>query len=577
MLRTVATICLLLLPGVFARGEEKLTAAEQQRLSGEIGRLMGDLDSDRFEVRRSAAARLEEMAAQPELGRLLSGEFKRALLRPDISFEVRWHLERWSRRLPEAPAEPVADASPEELDRLVRQLDDDSYAVRLGAAQRLQWLTNNPKLVCPLMLRLKQRLAVAAPAANARGELEKAWQRARGAWLLSDPAGWQLPAVADEQMQQWVDELPQPAPAGEAAGRWQVHRVAERELLDLLARDEYLPRVAQLLKARLAQGLDADAAARLRAVLDLTRPEMVAEYWQGRRHLSEQHLLVGVPTMSPGAVNPSHFDPVDERTAHCVSGNSLSPGDYPVGVAFPHPRQEGAVFHLVYLPTPRRRMAYTHYVQTDEAKRLAAISRRTLDRMLENKRLLSEPELVMLGQLDAAEVSRFAGKYFSLVDDGQLPDSGMYRLGGRPSRFGMICAQLAVDGTKDAMPGLADAMAKRSFLPPTSLAPHRLHWLAALSIAARDPWPEVEAWLAGCIGESEILVEGRPSGAEVGATAAVVLLNRHGRSLSAFDLTPAADPLMARLHVDGYRFSSEEARKRVQQWWQQEREKKQTP
>jgi hypothetical protein len=183
----------------------------------------------------------------------------------------------------------------------------------------------------------------------------------------------------------------------------------------------------------------------------------------------------------------------------------------------------------------------------------------------------------MLGQLDAAEVSRFAGKYFSLVDDGQLPDSGMHRLGGRPSRFGMICAQLAVDGTKDAMPGLADAMAKRSFLPPTSLAPHRLHWLAALSIATRDPWPEVEAWLAGCIGEPEILVEGRPSGAEVGATAAVVLLNRHGRSLSAFDLTPIADPLMTRLHVDGYRFSSEEARRRVQQWWQQEREKKQTP
>jgi hypothetical protein len=393
MFRTVATVCLLLVSGVWARGEEKLTAAEQQRLSGEIGRLLGDLDSDRFEVRRRAAARLEEMVARPELGRLLSGEFNRALLRPDISFEVRWHLEHWSRRLPEAPPEPVADASPEELDRLVRQLDDDSYAVRLGAAQRLQWLTDNPKLVCPLMLRLKQRLAVAAPAANARGQLEKAWQQARGAWLLSDPAGWQLPAVADEQMQQWVDELAQPAPAGEAAGRWQVHRVAERELLDLLARDEYLPRVVQLLKARLAQGLDADAAARLRDVLDLTRPAMVAEYWQGRRHQGEQHMLVGVPTMSSGAVNPSHFDPVDERTAHCVSGNSLSPGDYPVGVAFPHPQQEGAIFHLVYLPTPRRRMAYTQYVQTDEAKRLAAISRRTLDRMLEKNRLLSEPEL----------------------------------------------------------------------------------------------------------------------------------------------------------------------------------------
>ena len=46
------------------------------------------------------------------------------------------------------------------------------------------------------------------------------------------------------------------------------------------------------------------------------------------------------------------------------------------------------------------------------------------------------------------------------------------------------------------MPGLAEAIAKNRFLPPTLLAPYRLEWLAALSIAARDPWPGVDAWLA---------------------------------------------------------------------------------
>ena len=392
---------------------------------------------------------------------------------------------------------------------------------------------------------------------------------------MSDPAGWELPAIDDEQMRQWIDDLARPAPKGESPGQWEVHRAAQRELLDLLARDEYVQKLTAAIKSRLKQDLDADAAARLQAVLDLTKPELVAEYWQDRRQLSEQHMLVGVPTMAPGAINPSHFDRIDDRTAHCVSGNSLSPGEYPVGVAFPHPQQEGAIFHLVNLPTPRRRMAYTHYVQTDEAKRLAALSRRTFDRILESKRLLGEPELLMLGQLDPAEASRFAGKYFFAVDDGRLPNSGMPRLGGQPSRFGMICVQLALDGTKDAMPGLTEAIAKGRFLPPTAVAPYRLQWFAAFSIAARDPWPEIDAWLAEQIASRETLILIRATGgAEVGATAAAMLLARHNRPLAGFDLQPVADPMLNRLHVNGYRFASEDARKRVQQWWEEGAAKK---
>jgi hypothetical protein len=153
----------------------------------------------------------------------------------------------------------------------------------------------------------------------------------------------------------------------------------------------------------------------------------------------------------------------------------------------------------------------------------------------------------------------------------------LHRLGGRPSRFGMICVQLAIDGTKDALPGLTDAIAKRVFLPPTSLSPYRLHWLAALSIAARDPWPEVDAWLAGRLAEPEALMEGRPSAPELGATAAALLLGRHGRAPSEFDLQSAAEPLLAKLHVDGYRFSGDESRKKVQQWWEQEKATSKTP
>jgi hypothetical protein len=141
----------------------------------------------------------------------------------------------------------------------------------------------------------------------------------------------------------------------------------------------------------------------------------------------------------------------------------------------------------------------------------------------------------------------------------------------------MILVQLAFDGTKDALPGLTDAIAKNAFLPPTSLAPYRLHWLAAFSIAARDPWPDVDVWLAGRIGNAEALIEGRPSSAAVGATAAALLLQRRGRTPAQFDLQPAPDPLLLKLHVNGYRFGSDEAPKKIQQWWEEMQDKKKTP
>ena len=567
-------------------------AGRLQQLKVEVARLIGELDSERFDDRRAAAARLETMVGQPELAPWLSAEFRRWLLRADISFEVRWRLEQWVRRLPPTPLPPAASVSDAELDRVVRQLDDESYAARRGAVERLEWLLSNPKLVGPLLLRLKRRLADTAQPADAEGPLESAWKRAWGAWLLSEPSASMLPPASDEQIRQWVDDLARPTPAGKRPGRWRLHRTARRELLVLLASDRCTPRVVQALQARLDQGLEAAAAARLQDLLDLTKPAMVAEYWYGRRHLGEQHLIVGVPLMSPGATRPSYFDRVDEHTAHCVSGNSLSPGDYPVGVAFPHPKQPGAMFHLVNLPTPRRRLAYAYYVQTDQATRLAALSRRTLDRFLADKHLLTEPELRMLAGLDPREVSRFAGRYFLLVEDGPQTGPPAAVTGGQPSRFGRICAQLAIDGTQEATAGLTEAIAQRRFLPPTPASPYRLEWLAALSLATRDPWPGVDEWLAGQIGNQDTLRESssahRPPtpdegddsagkaaprasrtlpAAEIGATAAALLLKRHGERPADFKLVPIHDPLMLSLHLDGYRFQSPQSPARVQQWW----------
>ena len=575
MYRRTLIFSLFLLPIGPAPAEDAPAGPDRERFRGEVGRLLEQLDSGQFEVRRRAAAELEELASRPEWGRLLSAEFARVLVQPDVSFEVRWHLKRWCARLPEVPPEPPEHVAGDELDRLVEQLNDDSYAARLGAARRLEWLTGNAKLVCPVMVRLKRRLDDPALGGEDRHVLESTWHQVRGTWLLSDPGGWQLPAVSGEQIDRWIDDLARPAPVKN--GSQPVQSTARRELEDLLARDEYLPRVKQALQSRLSRRLAPEAAARLKKVLELTRPAMVAEYWYARRHTTEQHLLVDVPSLGPEAVRPSHFDRIDDRVAHCVSGNTLSQGDYPVGVAFPSPKPPSGFFHLVNLPTPRRRMAYAHYVRTDEARRLTALSRRTLQRMLGEKRGLSPAELLMLAQLDADEVSRFAGKYFHAVRDRPLWSPQIAATSwrdprqGQPSLFGMLCAQLAVDGTRAAMPGLLEAIDRGRFLPPGSTAPYRLHHVAALSIAIRDPWPSVDAWLAGSIARNEMLVEGRPGGPESGATAAAVLLERHRRQPGPFELQPAPDPVLARIGVDGYRFGSAEAPRRVQQWWEREK------
>jgi len=566
---------LLMAAGVGLGAEETLSGASPDTLEEQVSRLLDELDSDDYSIRQRAATRLGEMVARPDLGERLAAEFHRVLMQPEVSFEVRWHLERFAAKLPEPAHEPPDAVAPEELDRVLEQLDDDSYAVRLGAGRRLEWLLGHPQNALPMLVHVKRRLVDRELSDATRRRLERALGVARGAWLLSDPADWDLPELSREQIAGWVDELAGlRGPAPRRPGDSGLH-VAEQELRDALARDEYVPAIKELIEARLARaGLDPAAAAALKRLLDLTRPAMVAEYWTDGRHEGEQHLLVGVPSMTERSIRPSHFDRIDDETAHCVSGSNLSPGDYPVGVAIPHPNQEGAIFHLVNLPNPRRRMAYTHKAKIDDAVRLRALSRRTLARFLDEKTPLDEAELVMLAQLDAGEVSRFAAEYFFAVEDEQLPPSGRRRLGGRPSRFGMLCGELAVRGTNEALPGLQRAIDKGRFLPPTSMAPYRMHWLAALAVALRDPWPEVDQWLAETLQRDVALADGDADGPQLGATAAAILLERHDRQPSSFDLQPAPAAELLRLAIDGYRFSGEEARKKVLDWWQGEKDRK---
>ena len=334
----------------------------------------------------------------------------------------------------------------------------------------------------------------------------------------------------------------------------------------------YVAKVKQALEQRLKRpGLDSKTVGRINDLLELTRPVMVAECW-GRtglnrkvRLIGAQYLVVGVPDLGPGAQRPSHFDRIDDRVAHCVSGQSLSPGEHPVGIAIPHPRAVTSLFfRLVNLTSPRRQMAYLCEWQLDdarplskltgqnvwrtaeatEAKRLSELSRRTFDWLLARRRSLSLPELHMIRQLDATELSRFAGVYFTTVNDrpvsarilDELPGVPLLPGGdpldaigsGQPSQHGMICEILAAEGTREAADGLVRALGSNRFLPPTAQAPYRFPWIAALAIANRDPWPEVDAWLATLMGRTEPLVENRVGGPDLGGTAAALLLRATG-------------------------------------------------
>ncbi|HUY88381.1 MAG TPA: hypothetical protein VMV10_06580 [Pirellulales bacterium] len=556
-----------------------MAAAAEPRPAPNIAALIGQLDAPRFEIRQRAAASLAELSQEPAQQEPLAKAIHEVLLQPDTSFEVRSRLEPLLKKLP--PTEPPVplDISTEEIDRLIARLDAGKYAERLGAAARLKWLVTRPRIACEVMTRLKGFVADPKLSAEARKGLQPIWDASRQTWLTSDPKSWKLPPISAQEIDRWLDVLSLPAPPEDAAPAARKARAlrqeqAQQELLDALVRDDYLPQTKAAIEARLATAeLDMVARGRLEKLIEWTRPAMVAEYWEEKHHLGIQHLLIGEPSQSRGAERPSYFDRIDDRVAHCVSGNSLKPGDYPVGVLFPHPNalRANAQFHLVNLPTPRRRLAYEFSSKANETVRLAALSERTLAAIAAEKRPLGEAELAMLHELDAGAVSRFVGGYFLNVGDPVPPDRAEQNHMGRASGYANVCNLLVEIGTPDALPGLLAAIDAKKFAAPTAESPENWPWIAALSIAERDEGPKSDAWLAGLIERTDPLrIEGDSApGAgppELGATAAAILLARYKEPLNDFGLESAEDRMLAEFGAPGYRFVLPEGRRKVLRW-----------
>ena len=157
-------------------------------------------------------------------------------------------------------------------------------------------------------------------------------------------------------------------------------------------------------------------------------------------------------------------------------------------------------------------------------------------------------------------------------DFNQEASTSRSHLGGQNSRFGAICGQLALNGTREAAPGLLEAIRQKRFRSPTPLGPYRLEWLAAFSIARRDPWPEADAWLAENIENQQTLLIDRAEAAEIGATAAGLLLTRHAERPEAFGLQRTIDSQLAELKLPGFRYSTPDDVQRVHQWWKRQSE-----
>ena len=76
----------------------------------------------------------------------------------------------------------------------------------------------------------------------------------------------------------------------------------------------------EILAQRIAAAPDAASSTTLQNLADFARPAMAAEVWSNRINGTVQYLLIGVPQFNERSPRPTHFDRIDDQTAHCVSG-----------------------------------------------------------------------------------------------------------------------------------------------------------------------------------------------------------------------------------------------------------------
>lgn len=524
--------------------------------------LIRQLDDESFDVRRRAVADLARLVKETHDGAALAERFESILADESASGEIRAALEPL---LSDLPAAPELKISSEGIAFLLIRLDGDSYSVRAAAAAQIERLGRHPATLGPLLEEIKVCLGDPKLADTSRSQLEQLWRRLHGRWLLADPETWKLAPVDDATIGRWIDEMAGEGP-GDAAERRIRHQAAERELLDLVARPDTSLRLAVELEKRLAgPRLDSTAQARLKGILDWTRPMVAFESWHLGRRATTQFFSVPKQSREADAAG-DESDRVSDCTLHCATDAILPKGDYPIGEAVCE-GDPSLFWYGVNLPTARRRLAYDYVLRNySDAQRLAEITAKTLQRHIDFRRQFTD--ITLLDQLDGPTVSRLAGAYFAAVDDSisafAAPKPGI----GSPSRHGDFCFWLAENGTPAGISGLVSAAETGRFYKPDNDCKLNVGWIAALTIADRDPSAAEDQWLAGQIDRDEKLE--LDAAAEVGATAAAMLLHRHSERPIDFNLEEVSTESLSRCQFKAYRFPDAACRAGFLRWWKEQ-------
>ena len=580
----------LLASGLLA-ATRSLPAADPQPVqpTDAIQKLVTELDAPEFFVREAAMRRLRGFVLDDGSGRPITAELERISHDARLSFETHERLAEVLRGVERANTAPRETLTSDQIDQLVAQLADDHFTERENAGRRLQRLLENESNIAPLMGVFKARLNDAHTASATRQELLRHYDAARRAWLLAPEGTCSLPEVSEAQIIAWVKLIGQPI---DNEATFAAQRTATRELEDLMVRDDYRVSVTKLLEQQLAEAEDPGGKTRLRDLVDLTRPAMVAEIWTSApvlinfagavaardndpfsvRLVTTQYLHVGIPQIPANAPRATHFDHCDDKIAHCVSGNTLLPGDYPVGTAIPHPEGETTIFHLINLPTPRRRLIYEYSARRSEAIRLRELSQRTCAALLNKERKLAEADAGILMLLDRAIVADFAGQFFSKVDDAPLAGMGGRLIVGHTSTHGAVCYALAFTGGKDAAPAIIKAITDNRILPPEEGSHYNLPLIALLAVAHRDPWDKVNDWLSEQLERDEPLVSNVDPAPELAATAAALLGDRLGQSPQSLGLVPVMDGFCQQIGLSTYRFEAPQRRDAFRAWLRAQRQ-----
>ncbi len=452
------------------------------------------------------------------------------------------------------------------------RLASSSYLRRQQAFQRLLQAAQNATTARTVMVRCKRLLTQPNLSPQLRHLLVVLYRKARVTWLATEPDGSEVSVISAQQARRLVEQMVDP-------GQSFVRRTAaHRELVDAMMRDENVPLIRQALAPWLEKDLQDHY--RMRALEELwlwCQPGVVAEVWQSRKLVTVQHLALGVPQYPAGAMTATLFDRADQHKAHCVQGNSLVQGEYPCHRAIAHPQGiPGVMFHLVYVPTPRKRFQYqARLVHTPSQEYLAAITQRTCRWWIDQQHYLQGHEWLLLAELEPQALSQALAEYLLAVPDRPMQrDRGPQALEAA-SHHGKLCRWLASSGTREVIPALHQAIRQKRVLPPDpQRAPYHWPWIALLAISSRNVSAELEPLLVNWVEVREALVQRDPATArgplpEVGAAAAALLLDRYHVSYRQFGLIEVRDRQLYNVGCPAYRFRSEEDRQRVLQWCKQ--------